>query len=428
MRLGLLRKRLLTIATTGTALGSLASACTSTVIVEGYDDDGSGTGGTNATSGSGAGPTTTGTGGAPATTTSSSTGTTPTTLTCAPDHDAPGMGDPWGLPDQCFTAEQLAGYVNGPMPADVGVACDGGVLCPSTDMLVEYEPGCSEFTGDVYSVDGDCCYAISCYCCGRPMTVDGQARRAAATRRGDWAEAITASGEGDREALSEDLRLALRDAWLDDALLEHASVASFARFTLQLMALGAPSWLVEASQQASLDEVRHARDCFALASRYADAPLGPTQLPLHGALVETSLADAVAATIIEGCIGETIASAMAAEQLHHACDPQARATLERIVEDEARHAELAWTFVRWAMETGGATIANVVRETFDAQRAHVEATLAKGAPPSTIATDDEARWHHHGRLLPRESSAVTRAALDEVILPCAEALQAPRAA
>lgn len=40
--------------------------------------------------------------------------------------------------------------------------------------------------------------------------------------------------------------------------IETGSIAAFARFTLQLLHLGAPCELIEASQRAMLDETRHA--------------------------------------------------------------------------------------------------------------------------------------------------------------------------
>jgi hypothetical protein len=47
--------------------------------------------------------------------------------------------------------------------------------------------------------------------------------------------------------------------------MEHASVAAFARFTLDLLALGAPADLVQSAQQALGDEIAHAELCFGLA-------------------------------------------------------------------------------------------------------------------------------------------------------------------
>ncbi len=76
---------------------------------------------------------------------------------------------------------------------------------------------------------------------GRPLMVEGRARTASATARSDW-------GAGDlgvsAHAIDAELRDALARHWLAVAALEHASVASFARFTLHLLALGAPPSLV----------------------------------------------------------------------------------------------------------------------------------------------------------------------------------------
>ncbi|MFZ5897429.1 MAG: hypothetical protein ACOY0T_40625 [Myxococcota bacterium] len=72
-----------------------------------------------------------------------------------------------------------------------------------------------------------------------------------------------------------ELRNALSDEWARAACFEHASIASFNRFSLELLALGAPGDLVERANRAALDEVRHARLCFALASVYAGDDFGP---------------------------------------------------------------------------------------------------------------------------------------------------------
>jgi len=58
----------------------------------------------------------------------------------------------------------------------------------------------------------------------------------------------------------------LAELWAADGLAEHSSIATFARFTLQLMVLGAPSDLLSRSQQAGKDEVEHARLCFQVES------------------------------------------------------------------------------------------------------------------------------------------------------------------
>ncbi len=166
-------------------------------------------------------------------------------------------------------------------------------------------------------------------------------------------------------ALDAALKHRLSQEWLGDALLEHASIAAFCRFTLQLLELGAPRELLAASQRASLDEQAHAEACFALANRFADEPIGPGVLEIGGALSGRSLAEVAALVVIEACVGETVAAVLAREQLAVASDSQASASLERIARDEAEHADLGWAFVSWALREGGRPVFEAVAASFE---------------------------------------------------------------
>src|SRR6185437_5274489 len=128
----------------------------------------------------------------------------------------------------------------------------------------------------------------------------------------------------------------LAEAWTADALLEHASVASFARASLSLLAAGAPADLLTRTHEAALDEIRHAELCFALARAYAGHDVAPGPFPLGGNVrVAATLAEIATSAAREGCIGETIAAAVAAEQLARATDPAVREALSQIAADEA---------------------------------------------------------------------------------------------
>jgi hypothetical protein len=157
----------------------------------------------------------------------------------------------------------------------------------------------------------------------------------------------------------------LATIWLADAMAEHASIATFARLTLQLLSLGAPPDLLAASQRAVRDEIEHAELCFDLASRYAGRLLGPSRLPIQGAVAELTLAELAVAAVHEGCVGETMAAVFAGERLERADDPRVRAALGKIVQDETRHAELAWRTVAWAIDQGGDDVRRAVRAAFD---------------------------------------------------------------
>jgi hypothetical protein len=183
--------------------------------------------------------------------------------------------------------------------------------------------------------------------CGRPFLVEAAARVAPVTPRGDWTERGLAPRV---DHLTGPERATLAAHWTKLGQMEHASIAAFARFQLQLLALGAPSELVMACNQALVDETAHTQLCFALASAYAGRKLGPGPLDVSHSLDVTALADIVDLVLLEGCIGETSAALDALESAASAADRVIRDAYARIAADEQRHAELAFRFVRWALE------------------------------------------------------------------------------
>ena len=259
--------------------------------------------------------------------------------------------------------------------------------------------------------NSQCCYGFCTgACCGRPLLVAGEARVAAVVKRDDWLESLSVAVA----PLNAVERAELAEAWLEDAALEHASIASFARFVLDLLAFGAPADLVEDAQRAMGDEIRHARLCFSVAAAYSGEKLGPGPIPMHGVSVSSSLAEAAAAALREGSIGETIAALALEERARSTALPALGTILRAIGSDEANHAELAWKFVRWALSIGGHEV-----------HAAVEEVLLQSAPaPSVTATISPSSriWRDHGRLTPSELDRVSVEAWREVIGPCAKAL------
>jgi photosystem II stability/assembly factor-like uncharacterized protein len=241
---------------------------------------------------------------------------------------------------------------------------------------------------------------------GRPFVVDDEARTAAACERDDWCDAVQVA------ALPAATRARLAAAWTRDGLYEHASVASFARFVLQLLAASAPPELVLAGQAALADEVRHARACFGLASAYAGAPVGPGPLAIDGALAgPADLAALAGATAVEGCVNETIAALVATTAAGLATDPAVRSRLATIAADERRHAALAWRTVAWALARGGAEVRAAVARAFARE-------------PEVDADAGEDGLADHGRLSRRARVAVTRVAWRDIVAPHAAALLA----
>jgi hypothetical protein len=215
-------------------------------------------------------------------------------------------------------------------------------------------------------------------------------------------------------------RGALAAAWTRDACAEHASVASFARFSLDLLALGAPADLVADAHRAALDEIEHARLCFELASAYGGAPVGPGRLAVDGAAVRADLASAAVAAVHEGCVGETEAALLAQAQMDGARDPRVRRALLRIAADEADHAALAWRFVAWALRCGGEQVGRAVEAAFEEVSTMGETPdpPAEGAPPGVRPEV----WSAHGRLAAAEVARVRARARRDVVGPSARLL------
>jgi hypothetical protein len=248
---------------------------------------------------------------------------------------------------------------------------------------------------------------------GRPFFEGERMLLAPARPRADWLEAPS----GLAAVPDATTRSALASAWLRDAQLEHASVAAFARFSLQLLAFGAPPELVGAAHRAALDEVVHAQACFALASRYAGHAIGPGELPMPRSLAPSSLTDAALASVREGCVAETIAAHLAYEQLQRASDETAQGALLRIATDETQHAALAFQFVRWAISIGGSDVYAAVEREFAAARKQLLAAEVAAQEDVELAV-----WHAHGRLHASEHRACVLACVREVIEPCASSL------
>jgi hypothetical protein len=265
--------------------------------------------------------------------------------------------------------------------------------------------------------NGQCCYdllAAHSFCgyVGRAFLVEGDMIKARARSGGGWTQQLAPR----LDRLSPATRRALADEWLKDGLFEHASVATFSRFAIQLLSVGAPARLLHDTLAAGRDEVRHAELCFALASAYAGEPLEPDNFPVDATLpIDRALAAIVAETVVEGCIGETLAALQARAQLDVATDPAVRAALEVTVEDETRHAELAWKVVAWAVHEGGPSVRMAAQRAFTEFRAP--------APP-TLELDDVNSQHFaaHGRLTPERARAVALEALESVVKPCAAGL------
>lgn len=230
---------------------------------------------------------------------------------------------------------------------------------------------------------------------GRPFRVRRRAITAPVAPSESWTSALATGAEN----LDPAVRQALGAAWLADARAEHASVASFGRLSLELLAVGAPPQLLEAAHQAALDEIQHARLCFSLAASYERRPLGAGPFP------EAAAADSrrwprertqqlvllATEALGDGCLGEGAGAAVMAQVAQEAA-PSLRAQLLRVAQEEQRHAELSWSLLEFCLTAGGATVRHAVERTL----AGLSHETSVPAPPA----GREALWRAHGRPTP----------------------------
>lgn len=232
--------------------------------------------------------------------------------------------------------------------------------------------------------------------CGRPLRIAGAPVTAPPCRTDGWAQA-TAAAAAPAAA-----------AWARIGALEHASIGSFARVTLQLLALGAPADLVADTQRAAADEVAHARLAYGLASAYGGAPIGPGPLPLDGLALDLAPEDVLDALITEACVGETLSALEVTEAADRATEPGARRVLSILAEDELRHARLAWRTLDWLL---------------GAHPGLRERAAAVFAACAELAADDgEGGLEAYGILDPATAADVRAAGFAEVVWPAAVAL------
>jgi hypothetical protein len=272
-----------------------------------------------------------------------------------------------GLLCECGHAESPSGGVCVTARCRTDSECASGLFCTSSNGICGGHEWSCQTPQDECLSDRDCgggtCTSDgfeyrTCddAVCGRPFLVEATARVAPVVPSDAWRDDTTPSVQH----LTSVQRRALAEHWTHLGQMEHASIAAFARFQLQLLALGAPPELVEQCTRALADETAHTKLCFGIASSYAGCAIGPGPLDVSGSLELTSLADIVELVIVEGCLGETRAALDARSAADATEDPVIAAAYARIATDEQRHAELAFRFVRWALEHDAATVRDSV--------------------------------------------------------------------
>jgi hypothetical protein len=198
--------------------------------------------------------------------------------------------------------------------------------------------------------------------------------------------------------------------WRENGRTEHASVAAFAKLSLDLMALGAPPKLLADANRDALDEIRHTELCFGLARAIDGRDESPGPFPearsAHALPRLRTLALAKLATdsLIDGALHEGVSARILARLGKRCEEPGIVAMLKEIAQDEGRHAAHGWDVVEWCVEEGGDAVVSAllgaIRVLPDEMRSPLPAPAADGSWE---------RYGIHGHALEAEEYAKARA-------------------
>jgi hypothetical protein len=194
--------------------------------------------------------------------------------------------------------------------------------------------------------------------------------------------------------VDEAVRADLAAQWRENGRTEHASVAAFARLTLDLMSLGAPPRLVAAAQRDALDEIRHAELCFALARALdgraaSPAPWDEVASARTLSRIRTlALARLAVESLVDGALHEGVSARIIA-QLARRCEDEAIARMLReIAADEGRHSAHGFEVTAWCLAQGGAPVAQALRGALRA----IPDVMHSSLP----AASHDGAWERHG--------------------------------
>jgi hypothetical protein len=169
-----------------------------------------------------------------------------------------------------------------------------------------------------------------------------------ALRRGDPSPESVLDGASLQGSYSERAMRLAREAWRARMVHEHRSAAVFARLLPPLMLAEAPLEYRTTVLRMSLDELRHASLCGRVVELLggraeAETDLRTEPLPEHEDA--TPREAALRHLLFVGCLSETVALGLLAEERELTREPAIAAVVAQLEADEVLHAKLGWSYL-----------------------------------------------------------------------------------
>ncbi|MCX5743658.1 MAG: ferritin-like domain-containing protein [Proteobacteria bacterium] len=224
-------------------------------------------------------------------------------------------------------------------------------------------------------------------------------------------------------ALTDAARARLAGTWMRRSEAEYLAITTFSVLAIDLVAANAPADVISLCLRAGIDEVRHAEMCIRMAEIYS----GKRQLPPPGM---SSLPDdpsrpklhqALANTMLVSCVSETYATTVLSATRDLTTDPTAQAVLTSIYSDEVMHARLGWSYLRHAIEIGGAGVIEAAAQMLPIALRGVANVVERERPVGEVTDAVRA----HGLMTPAEERVIYSSCVREVLVPGFEALGIP---
>ncbi len=198
--------------------------------------------------------------------------------------------------------------------------------------------------------------------------------------------------------------------------LELEGAAAFAAVTQALLALRAPSSIVNLCAQAISEEMRHSEIYLDLARLYADAMLDaprPAAIPIPAYPAAGPNGESLLRVVGMCCINETMACTFLELCFAAAKMPRARQGLHEVLADEIRHARVGWAYLG-SGDVGAAERTSPRRVASCRSSAPSGAT---GAPTPSRPSPADRRGRAPGCPLPEAIARASLASMRTLVLP-----------